>query len=43
MELTEEQKDTKIAFLTQQVNQLRDVLLNYQIAAGEISLKEQGE
>lgn len=43
MKLSEEQKDAKIAFLTQQVNQLRDALLNYQIAAGEISLREKGE
>ena len=41
--LTYEQLEAKAAFLAQQVHQLQDALLDYQIRAGDISLKEQGE
>lgn len=38
--LTEQQKDVKIAYLTQENQTLRAALLDYQILAGEISLGE---
>lgn len=39
--LTEQQKDVKIAYLTQENQTLRAALLDYQIRAGEISLGEE--
>lgn len=41
--LTEAQKDVKVAYLEQENNRLRAALLDYQIAAGEISLAEEKE
>lgn len=36
--LTEAQKDTKIAYLIQENNRLREALLDAQITSGQISL-----
>lgn len=41
--LSEEQLLVKVAFLAQDNAKLREMLLDYQIAAGEISLREKGE
>lgn len=41
--LSEEQLLVKVAFLAQDNAKLREMLLDYQIRAGDISLVEQGE
>lgn len=43
MELTEAQKDVKIAYLEQENNRLRSALLDYQIVAEKIALTEEKE
>ena len=40
MELTEDQKDVKLAYLEQENNRLRGALINYQIISGEITWTE---
>lgn len=39
MELSKEELQAKVIYLTQQLNVARDVILDYQLRAGEISLK----
>lgn len=41
--LSEKQKEVKLAYLEQENNRLRSALLDYQIAAKEISLAEEKE